>query len=888
MPTPNPKESESDFVGRCIPVVLKDGTAKDQKQAAAICYSIFTEHKKKADASAEADMAYQLNKRASESLKALIDAGKYNVNAWSFSADDANALLGDQNWTEYGRWFLGHDDTIAADSKDHYAYAFGKGGEVYSAALKTIAATAAKAGDNAVAKVAQDALDEITKRTKDAAKASLAPIQVEYFKDGKPVAFVSSDITITAEAPSEGKPKVPTFNMTAYTGGPMNLRGWKFPVVVDLQGMTGIDRSRPALRDHDQTQIVGHTTSINVENGNLTAAGTFSGKGNCAYEVMASGLDGFPWQASIGARVTKSEFVPEGKSAQANGKSFDGPVNIARQTVLGEISFVALGADDNTSARIAATQAGKGSQMETFEKWLEAKGFVLAELKDQQKTYFQAQFDAEQKSAKDKAGKVTATATKDGDDDDDQAVDLTAQRKAHADEMRRIAKIDQIAVKHPDIAAKAVEEGWTIEKTELEVLRARGPQRGDGLQVNTGAGKRQITAEALPMIVAAAAAKSGGLSEKVAFEGLTDDGKMIAASREYRGIGLHQIMRLVASSNGLSVHQDPKSDDFIRAILQHEQTIQAHGAGFSTMSLSGITENILNKAMLEAYGSVPSVVPDIAYETDTPDFKQFKRYRLTAAGSMKEIGNTGTLENMSFQDESYANQVKTQGCILVVTRAILVNDDMGALTQMPTIIGRQAAISREKAVISALLNNASSFFGSGNKNYLNSTGSALSITSLTKATQQFLEMKDANGDPIMVVPDRLLVPPALYATAQNLFSGANLVVTALGSTSAAAVSPNLNQHAGKYRPIVSPFLGDQSPLDPLYETNCVDTAWYQLGNPSGGMAVVQVGYLRGQRVPVIERGEPNFNVLGIAMRSWYDFGVALHDFRCGQFSLGDG
>jgi hypothetical protein len=30
------------------------------------------------------------------------------------------------------------------------------------------------------------------------------------------------------------------------------------------------------------------------------------------------------------------------------------------------------------------------------------------------------------------------------------------------------------------------------------------------------------------------------------------------------------------------------------------------------MSLSGITENILNKAMLEAYGSVESVVSDIA------------------------------------------------------------------------------------------------------------------------------------------------------------------------------------------------------------------------------------------------------------------------------------
>ena len=33
------------------------------------------------------------------------------------------------------------------------------------------------------------------------------------------------------------------------------------------------------------------------------------------------------------------------------------------------------------------------------------------------------------------------------------------------------------------------------------------------------------------------------------------------------------------------------------------------GVGYSTMSLSGLTENILNKSMLQAYGTVPSVVP---------------------------------------------------------------------------------------------------------------------------------------------------------------------------------------------------------------------------------------------------------------------------------------
>lgn len=41
MPTPNPGESRADFVDRCIPIVIDEGTAEDGAQAAAICHSMF-------------------------------------------------------------------------------------------------------------------------------------------------------------------------------------------------------------------------------------------------------------------------------------------------------------------------------------------------------------------------------------------------------------------------------------------------------------------------------------------------------------------------------------------------------------------------------------------------------------------------------------------------------------------------------------------------------------------------------------------------------------------------------------------------------------------------------------------------------------------------------
>lgn len=48
MPKPGKDERRSDFVKRCIPIVIDEGTAEDGAQAAAVCHSIYTQSKKEA------------------------------------------------------------------------------------------------------------------------------------------------------------------------------------------------------------------------------------------------------------------------------------------------------------------------------------------------------------------------------------------------------------------------------------------------------------------------------------------------------------------------------------------------------------------------------------------------------------------------------------------------------------------------------------------------------------------------------------------------------------------------------------------------------------------------------------------------------------------------
>uniref|UniRef100_A0A7C4QQB0 Uncharacterized protein n=1 Tax=Schlesneria paludicola TaxID=360056 RepID=A0A7C4QQB0_9PLAN len=55
-----------------------------------------------------------------------------------------------------------------------------------------------------------------------------------------------------------------------------------------------------------------------------------------------------------GATAQRMVFVDRGEAVEVNRRKFTGPLYVARQSTLREVSFVALGADDQTVARMAA------------------------------------------------------------------------------------------------------------------------------------------------------------------------------------------------------------------------------------------------------------------------------------------------------------------------------------------------------------------------------------------------------------------------------------------------------------------------------------------------------------------------------------------------------
>ena len=626
---------------------------------------------------------------------------------------------------------------------------------------------------------------------------------------------------LTVQA-AEGEGNLPQFRMVAYTGGLMRIAGFPHQVVVDLAGLDIPSQNLPIRLDHERRQGVGHTHRVVVEEGKLVAEGLISRDTSWARDVAKSGVNGFPWQASIGAAVVEAEFVPAGASVNVNKQQFTGPVHVVRRAVLKEISFVDSAADPGTTARIAAqdkesqTMNDKEGTMEITDK--------------QQDTDVRAQADE---------GKEAPSVG-------DPVKDMRAEAAA---ESKRIAAIRKVTDgEHADIEAKAIEDGWDVNRTELEILRAsrpKAPAAHDGGTVNG------------PKVLEAAALMTGGVRGETL---LKTHGEQIveAAEKRYRNrLGLHQLLLEAAWANGCDVRffsDDPE------AVLR---------AAFSTFTLPGILSNVANKFLLDGFESVEQAWQRIAATRSVKDFKAVTSFRLTGGFEYQEVGPDGELKHAEVGEESFTNQAKTYGRMFGLTRTDLINDDMGALTAVPRRIGRGGALKLNKVFWTAFLNNAA-FFTVGHKNYQAGADTAMSIDGLTAAELMFLEQTDPDGNPMAIEPRTLLVPPALKVQSELLMSSLKVNET----TTANKPKPTDNPHAGSFSVAVSTYLSNSA------LTGNSAKAWHLLANPADA-PVIEVAFLNGKQQPTVERADADFNTLGIQFRGYFDYGVSKQDWRGG-------
>ena len=614
----------------------------------------------------------------------------------------------------------------------------------------------------------------------------------------------------------------------AYTGAAIRQAWSADPLVVDLAGMT-VPAKVPLLRDHSSWDtdnrlgnVAAKLTPKGVEIEGEIVAGT-----DAAREIVRQGKLGADWQLSIGAEITAAERVREG-TRTVNGRTFNAPFVLATRTTLREVSVVAVGADRATTMHVAAA-------------FTQTKGLQI--------------MDTPENKPVEAAAKTETPATAPAPETKPADIEAAALAAVKA-ERERVSAIDAACgADFPEIRAKAVAEGWDIAQTNaklLAALRERTPVAAPAVSVKAEAPSEQVLAAALAL--------SAGIdADTLAAEG-KDAEKAVEAAWKFSGIGLRDTVRECVRASGAPVGVT-MDDSLIRA-------------AFSTVSLPGILSNVANKKLLAAYKAQPIIADKLCAKADLNDFKTAQRYRLTDVGDLVQVAPDGEIKHGSLSEDGATNKLETYAKLFTLTRQMIYDDDLGAFLRVPAFMGARAARKVDQLFFARLVTNptqadGNALFSAAHGNYGTGTTSALQLSSLKTAVAAFRKQKDGDDQPINVMPKFLVVPVDLEVAAEEIVNGLTVVIA--GSTDSARPAYNALSRYG-LQVVGSPYLTSA-------------TGWYLFADPAA-LPSFEIGYLRGKRTPTVERGNVDFDKLGISWRVYFDVGVREQDHRGAYFAKG--
>jgi hypothetical protein len=129
-------------------------------------------------------------------------------------------------------------------------------------------------------------------------------------------------------------------------------------------------------------------------------------------------------------------------------------------------------------------------------------------------------------------------------------------------------------------------------------------------------------------------------------------------------------------------------------------------AAFSSVSLPGILSNVANKVLLEGFLQMDDTWKKIVKTASVNNFQEHVRFRMNGSFKFEKVGQDGELKHGSVSEQQFSQQIGTHGLMFALTRQMIINDDLGAFTDIPRAIGIGAADAISDAVWTCLLANA--------------------------------------------------------------------------------------------------------------------------------------------------------------------------------------
>lgn len=315
--------------------------------------------------------------------------------------------------------------------------------------------------------------------------------------------------------------------------------------------------------------------------------------------------------------------------------------------------------------------------------------------------------------------------------------------------------------------------------------------------------------------------------------------------------------RVFSASSLLDMAKDSLVRSGVNLVGMSKSEI-AGRAMHSTSDFPLLLSNIARKTLAAAYAEEQQTFRPIVRQRNMPDFKP--AYELEIAGQIipEPLLEGGEYKAATVQEQQASWRIHTYGKKITVTRQLIINDDLDALSRIPSMIGRGMSLFESNEVWKLITSNAKMSYDNKalfHADHANTGAGAIGVDAISNARKALRNQKDIAGNRINLRPRYLLLPTALETAAQTFLS---------------PIQPNttgdVNIFTGSMNLIVEPRLDDAS-----------EQAYYVAADPNQ-VDMIAIGYLEGEVGPQVEtmnERDPD----GTVIYARLDFGCTLLNHR---------
>lgn len=562
-------------------------------------------------------------------------------------------------------------------------------------------------------------------------------------------------------------------------------------------------------RSYGNDSVIGVVEKASLDNGVGKATVRFADTPDVA-DIWRKVETGILRNVSVGYRVYKYERQPEQDGESA-------PTYRAVDWEPTEISIVPIGFDENSVVRSrddSATPCVFINNLPEINERTEEK----ISMPENEKLEMEKKLESEKKRA---------------------AEEARAAEKTRQGEIRKMVSGVKLPV---ELAERMIGEDKSVEQAREMVI--------EELSRKTDAAPLPVNAN-----TSIVGGDSQSQSRQVAIENAllhrsNPQRVKLDQGRDFRGMSLMEMARDCLNASGISTRGMSKMDLASRAF-------------HSTSDFPAVLANVANKSLRQGYEEAPRTFLPFCKEAQLPDFKQVSRTQLGEAPTLEIVKEDGEIKRGTISDGKEVYSLATYAKIIGITRQVIINDDLGAFTNLPSKFGYAAAGLESDTVYAILTANAAmgvdnvALFHSTHKN-LGSTA-VPSVTTLGEFRKLMRKQKGLNALRPLNLQLKYLIGPAALETAFDQLCVATLPMVPV-------TDGNVNPFRGKLIPIIEPRLDDASAS--VYYGSC-DPAQCD---------TIEYGYLEGQQ-GVYSEIRQGFEVDGMEVKARMDFAAKAIDWR---------